>query len=724
MGLTTTRPNQRTPQGEWFAWLILAGRGWGKTRTGAEDMARYANLNPGARVAVVAATWSSARDVCVEGESGLLGIIPQPLVEAWNRSLGELILKNGSRFKLFSADEPDRLRGYQHHRAWCLTGDTRVLMADGSTVLLSHVRAGDLVATSRGPRHVVESALTRSNAEVFRLRTVGGRVIIGTADHPIWVEGQGFIALELLRKGMTLCVANVLSGAGKPGTGIRANITAGMCGCMWQSGNRQTVQCQRVSTSITSTAIRQTTGWGISNCSLTESTAAGTLRKRLDRTENEHLKCQDSPYLKRRLIDESEFCGASSAMEPITAGPRIQLGFAPLLALRLRDQVRSRANSGSANSAARNIRLDGVCRSTVADSVMQDRQLQGIRSEIGWSSALNAAPVLEVLGPTRGSAHDRVLWLFTDTIDSVERLSKPSDVYDITVDGAAEFFANGILTHNCDELASWRYPDAWDQLLLGLRLGNDPRVVVTTTPRPVAIVRSLLSRSGVVVTRGSTFENAANLAPAAIAQLRDRYEGTRLGRQELYAEVLDDVPGALWQRDQIDRLRVRQAPEMQRVIVSIDPAGTSGEDADETGIIVAGLGVDGHGYLLADRSCRLSPDGWAKRAAIAYDEFEGDRIIAERNFGADLVERVFRTVGRNYPFRTVVASRGKAVRADPVSALYEQGRVHHVGGFPELEDQLCQFTPEGCTADNDDRADALVWAFTELMLERRGWGAV
>lgn len=276
----------------------------------------------------------------------------------------------------------------------------------------------------------------------------------------------------------------------------------------------------------------------------------------------------------------------------------------------------------------------------------------------------------------------------------------------------------------CDELASWRYPDAWDQLLLGLRLGTDPRVVVTTTPRPVALVRNLLGRDGVVVTHGSTFENAANLAPAALAQLKERYEGTRIGRQELYADVLDDVPGALWQRTQLDELRIKERPEMQRVVVAIDPAVTSGDDSDETGIMVCGRGVDGRGYVLADRTCRLSPDGWARRATAAYDTFEADRIIAEVNNGGDLVERVIRTVGGSYAYRAVRASRGKLTRAEPIAALYEQGKIHHVGGFAELEDQMCAYTPDGYDG-SPDRVDALVWALSDLMLGREPgeWGA-
>lgn len=379
------REQQLTPDGDWYVWLVLAGRGWGKTRTGAEDHAYYAMTHPGARLAVVAPTYGDARDTCVEGESGLLRTIPRPLIRDWNRSLGELVLTNDARFKLFSADEPERLRGPQHHRAWC------------------------------------------------------------------------------------------------------------------------------------------------------------------------------------------------------------------------------------------------------------------------------------------------------------------------------------------DELAAWKYPETFDQLMFGLRLGDDPRVVVTTTPKPTQTIRQLVKRDDVHVTRGSTFENAANLAPAALAQLKERYEGTRIGRQELYAELLDDVPGALWQRDQIDTLRVVTAPEMTRVVVAIDPAVTSGEDSDETGIVVCGRGVDGHGYVLADRTCRLSPDGWARRATTAYDQYQADRIIAEVNNGGDLVERVIRTVGGQYPYRAVRASRGKATRAEPIAALYEQGKIHHVGGFSELEDQMCAYTPDGY-AGSPDRVDALVWAITELML--------
>ena len=266
----------------------------------------------------------------------------------------------------------------------------------------------------------------------------------------------------------------------------------------------------------------------------------------------------------------------------------------------------------------------------------------------------------------------------------------------------------------CDELASWRYLDeTWSNLVFGLRLGTNPQKVITTTPRPLVLIKRLLSDPRCVVTRGSTYDNAANLAPSAIAEFRAKYEGTRIGRQELNGEVLDDVPGALWQREAIDKLRIREAPALARVVVAIDPAVTSGEDADETGIVVAARGDDGEFYVLADRTCRMSPDGWARRAVIALDEFSADRIVAETNNGGEMVELTVRTVRASAPYRAVHASRGKRVRAEPIAALYEQGKVHHVGALPELEDQMCSFLPEG-NERSPDRVDALVWALTEL----------
>ena len=305
-------------------------------------------------------------------------------------------------------------------------------------------------------------------------------------------------------------------------------------------------------------------------------------------------------------------------------------------------------------------------------------------------------------------------------IVSVERLERRADVYDIAVDDAREFFANGILVHNCDELAAWRYADeAWDMLMFGLRLGGDPRVVVTTTPRPTKIVKALVADVTTATTRGSTYDNAGNLAPTFLAKVRKKYEGTRLGRQELNAEILDDNPHALWQRGRIDELRVTQHPDLVVAVTGVDPAATSGEDSAETGIIGFGIGwcsckgaPELHGFVLEDASLRGSPGEWGAAAVTTHHKIRGDRVVGEVNNGGEMVGHVVQTAGPLVPFRKVYASRGKATRAEPIAALYEQGRIHHVGVFPELEDQMCEWQP-GMTSP--DRLDAMVWAATDAI---------
>ncbi len=281
-----------------------------------------------------------------------------------------------------------------------------------------------------------------------------------------------------------------------------------------------------------------------------------------------------------------------------------------------------------------------------------------------------------------------------------------------------------------DEIMSWRYEESWDQMILGLRLGDCPQVVATTTPRNRDLIKKLIKEPDCYVVRGSTFENAHNLAKQFLDKLQAKYKGTRLERQELFAEILDDVPGALWQRDKINAYRVTTHPELQRVAVSVDPSGGDGEDSDEQGIIVTARGIDGHGYVLADRSCSLGPDGWGRRAVTAYIEFNADVMVCEPNYGGQMVAHVVKTAARDMSVqinvKLVPSTRGKIVRAEPVAALHEQGREHHVGIFPELEDQLCAFTNNGIEAfstgsgkkkkRSPDRADAMVFGMTELML--------
>jgi predicted phage terminase large subunit-like protein len=259
-------------------------------------------------------------------------------------------------------------------------------------------------------------------------------------------------------------------------------------------------------------------------------------------------------------------------------------------------------------------------------------------------------------------------------------------------------------------------------LQMTMRLGARPRVVVSTTPRPIPLIRRLMKDAGTVIVRGSTYDNAANLSESFIASVRERYEGTRLGRQELYAEVLDDVPGALWTHAVIDGSRRKVAPDMARVVVAVDPSGGDSDGNDEQGIVVAGIGVDGECYVLADLTCKLTPDGWGRRAVKAYADWQADKLVYENNFGGAMVEHVIKTAAKDMGARVftkeVKASRGKVVRAEPCAALYEQGKVHHVGSeFTALEDQMCLFTPTGEFDTSPDRVDALVWAMTELMFK-------
>jgi len=382
------RINQTPPDGDWSTWLIMAGRGFGKTRTGAEWVKEQVCVSPG-RYAIIAPTFGDARDTCIEGDSGLRAICPQSMISTYNRSMGEIEFFNGSRVKLFSADEPDRMRGPQHHGAWA------------------------------------------------------------------------------------------------------------------------------------------------------------------------------------------------------------------------------------------------------------------------------------------------------------------------------------------DELAAWKYEDAWDQLLFGLRLGDDPRAVVTTTPRPTPLMRRLIVDPRVIVTKGSTFDNAANLAPSALAQLKAKYEGTRLGRQELNAELLDDTPGALWTRAMLDLCQHEgKLPEFARVVIGVDPpAGEDGEAA-ECGIITAarvGAGLTSTAVVLGDQSMQGSPNEWGQAVIDAYHAAKADRIVVEINQGGAMVKAILRSIDPTVAITEVRATRGKQARAEPIAALYEQGRVTHGRVFAQLEDQLCSWAP-GTGQKSPDRMDALVWALTDLML--------
>ncbi len=271
----------------------------------------------------------------------------------------------------------------------------------------------------------------------------------------------------------------------------------------------------------------------------------------------------------------------------------------------------------------------------------------------------------------------------------------------------------------CDELAKWKNPQAtWDMLQFGLRLGDFPRQVVTTTPRAVPLLKTLMTDDSVAMTHMRTSENASNLADGFMQAINQRYAGTRLGRQELDGELIEERAGALWSRERIEQCFEPEAPQLVRILVAVDPPASSGKSSDACGIVVAGIDENGIGHVLADESMSMAkPHQWARRAIALYHSFEADAILAEVNQGGEMVAAVLSAEDASVPVLMRRASRGKWLRAEPVAALYEQDRVRHAGRFPALEDEMCDFAPEGLSSGRSpDRLDALVWALGELML--------
>lgn len=269
-----------------------------------------------------------------------------------------------------------------------------------------------------------------------------------------------------------------------------------------------------------------------------------------------------------------------------------------------------------------------------------------------------------------------------------------------------------------DELAAWRYPEAWDMALFGLRLGVNPRAIVTTTPKPIKLLKQIMEDPTTYLTKGTTFDNQSNLPKAFIDKILKKYQGTSLGAQELYAELLEDIPGALWSRELLSSIHISRAPDdLERIIIAVDPAVTSHKDSDETGIIV--IGKKGQkAFVLADLSVKKTPDLWIKDIVSAYQAYKADNIIAEVNQGGDLIKTLLHLHAPLLPLKMVRATRGKVTRAEPIASLYANNHVFHVGMFPQLEEQMSRFT--GSRVDGSpDRVDALVWGLSELFLSEK-----
>ena len=641
------RDDQMLPEGDWVNWLPLAGRGWGKTRVGAETVRAWIKM--GFRhVNLIGPTESDVEKVMVKGESGILAVCPPEERPIYVGNKHELRWPNGARSLLFSAEKADRLRGNQHEKLWCFCAGTMIPTPQGERPIET-IREGDLVRTRFGFRRVL--AAGNREADVGRVSFSHGQHLIGTADHPV-LTTYGWTTLASLSTGQS-----VATDTWEPISAPRAQMAGD--GASTSTGGF----------GLASAALFLL-GWTFTTATKTRSITKSTI-------SNFSLMRRIARFTRGIRPAVEEFSFAAPSLQSASVAPAISNSA---------DERRPRSASGVTRSPpTRSERPSGPA--SIAEHGF-------CRSEASFAASVASTWVPVGL----------------------------RTVYNLTVDGEHEFIANGVVVHNCDELAAWRYTDAWDQAMLGLRLGSKPQVLITTTPRPTKIIKELRKDRQTHFTSGSTYENAANLADVFISKVVGKYEGTRLGRQELGAEILDDMPGALFNREQIDRDRIahrKLLPQMTQVVVAIDPAVSTGEDADETGIMACGVGDDKHGYVLEDASGIYSPTEWAREAVRLYRRWHANKIVAEVNNGGDMVGETIRMEDPNILFKPVHATRGKVMRAEPISLLYEQHRVHHLGTLAKLEDQLCVFTSDfdrAASGYSPDRLDAMVWGLHELMI--------
>ena len=739
------RPEQKEPPGDWNTLLILAGRGFGKSFAGSQMIRSWAcgktPLAAGrySRFALIAETAADARDVMVEGVSGILAVHPPDFRPLYEPSKRRLTWKNGAVGTLFNATEPDQLRGPNFDAAWCLTGDSRIRLATGAERRIDEIRVGDAVQTRGGPRRVIAQAMTKRDAEIWRVSFDDGSWITGTAEHLVWTNEFGWHKLSDLKQGETACSSSIcstamprrgfsnqshLNGVALSGGVIVTAISWTMMGVGFIGSSMKAFggQFRRASTSTMWTAIIKTItsaiswscrmvptcGLPMSGASIQKAIGRGLVRliERIGpQSQARHVFASDAAWSFSRAVPSpvaSVQCTVLMSIEPTDLQGRSSS--AKLVELNI---IRQGAVSVFAPKPA-------ITKSTTGLAQRRESPAMSLVGSADRYSSPSASTLV--------SATENVPWRFgRKKVIAVESLCRNEDVYDITVEGG-EFFANDTLVHNCDELAKYQYSrDTWDMLQFALRIGDHPRVIVTTTPRPIPIIKELMASPNTVIVRGSTMDNRGNLAPSFLKQIQARYAGTRLGRQELNAEVLDDNPNALWTRDVIERntIKKEQMPQLGRIVVAIDPSGTKGNDeGDDIGIVVAGRGIDGRLYVMQDATVQASPAQWGALAVKLYHEHRADMIVAERNYGGAMVEHVIRTIDPKVAYKEVTASRGKWIRAEPVAGLYEQNKVRHIGALPQLEDEMCAFGLDGLAdGKSPNRMDAMVWAATELMLQ-------
>jgi phage terminase large subunit-like protein len=670
------RPEQMAPASTkdgkpWNNWLINAGRGFGKTRAGVEWV-RHQVKSGKRRVMAVASTNSDIERVMVKGESGFLAccwkgdktytgkVMGYP---EWSPTKRTLTWENGANVTFFSAEEPERLRGPQGDASWCFIKGTTITTLLGDKDV-SNVSVGDFVLTRDGYKEVI--ATSDRIMPVGTVTFSDNRALTGTPEHPIYTD-RGWINLGDLVEGDKVCVLPVLNGTEDAGTSMKGGITT------------STVQSVLVA-----------------------------------KTENTYTEQFTNLFME---IFQKAFRFTTSMVTSLTTALRTCLVTATLSIKKYTSSKHLYAVTGETNPHKAHVAL------TVKNLCNVKSLLSRLFANLVHSSVQKMLVRLKESANTAEQSSSQGLETSVVSVVSTLVGGVPQRVYNLQVKDKPEYYANGILVHNCDELCAWNNDrDTWDMLQFCLRLGTHPQIAITTTPKPTKLIRDILKNPKTVVTSGSTFDNAANLADTYVEAVRVQYEGTRIGRQELYAEILDEASGALWTRDILSRCEmeiedtVEFSKTLSRVVVSVDPAVSSNAESDMTGLVVAGIDVNGICYVLEDATERFTPEGWANKAVELYTKYSADRIVAERNQGGEMVRHTLHTVDETVPIRLVHASRGKFARAEPVSALYERDKVKHCRGLDLLEDQLVQWEPLG-SIGSPDRLDALVWAITDLALK-------
>lgn len=680
------RPEQIPPPGNWLVHLILAGRGFGKSKSGSEWLVEsvlkhsYDRHGTPTEWLVIAETLSDARIICVEGPAGILRVLNRRKVRyRYIKSPKPMIIFEDSGAKIYceGADDADVGRGYNAAGGWldeiCIARGELIRTRRG-LVPIEEVAVFDEVMTREGWRPVERSEITKLQVPVVDVLTSNGTVRL-TPDHHVWVEDRGWIRAAYLHAGDTILSCSPIvtpnrpmpqhswNGTTRPGTttNVLVTTTAAMGHSYTaQFGQQSTGPFLRAAKSITSTGSGTITGLPISNFSPSPNIAP-------------------SPHISETMAHGE-------------------------LTRHLMRYPHASAPIGSAGSPA-------------PSSVM---------SAINHSSVPECAPSDAVMPVALGTPGN----IMRISVLSVAEAGV-SDVYDLTIEGEPEFFAGsaGILVHNC----KWKNPKAawYEGIMPSLRadlLGDHPRVFVTTTPKPVDILREWVQRTDgtVSLVRGSTFDNASNLSQHVVAELKTRYEGTAIGRQELYGELLEAFEGALFSRLDMENHRIlaQELPELISICVGVDP-NLTGED-DEMGVVVAGRSRDNHIYILADRSSPMTGRDAALLCWRTMAEFGADVLLYENNLGKAWMEQVLRDAykecqelgmfpkGTTAPMKSIDSKLGKRTRAEPVAMRLEQGRLHMVGRHPELETQCAEFVPDS-GGDSPDRMDAMVHVCRHFM---------